>query len=74
MKNNIAYLGHIIRDDGIEVNPTRMEAVKDWEAPQNMQQVQSFLGLCNYYRRFVKDFTTRSTPLTNLTQQDIPFQ
>ena len=39
MKNNIAYLGHIIRDDGIQVNPKKIEAVNDWEAPQNMKQL-----------------------------------
>ena len=47
MKYNAEYLRHIIRGDGIQLNPKKIEAVKDWEAPQNMKQVQIFLGLCN---------------------------
>ena len=73
MKNNIEYLGNIITDDGIQVNPEKIQAVKNWEAPQNMKKVQRFLGLCKYYRRFVKDFATITTTLTNLTRKDIPF-
>ena len=44
MKNDIGYLGHIIRDDCTEVNPKKIDAVKDWEAPQNMKKGHRFHG------------------------------
>jgi len=74
LTQSIEYLGHVISKNGIQVNPKKIEAVKNWEAPENMKQVQSFLGLCNYYRRFVKDFAIIATPLSNLTRKNIPFQ
>lgn len=70
LKQEIEYLGHIISKNGIQVNPKKIEAVKNWEIPKNVTQVQSFLGLCNYYRRFVKDFATVPTPLTDITRKD----
>lgn len=73
LKRQIEYLGHIISDKGIQVNPKKIESVKKWEPPTNVTQVQSFLGLCNYYRRFVKDFAKIATPLTNLTKKDVAF-
>ena len=53
------------------MTPKKRDAVRQWEPPQNVKQVQSFLGLCNYYKRFVKDFATIATPLSNLTQKDV---
>ena len=72
--HSLEYLGHIISEKGIQVNSKKIEAVQKWEAPRNVKQIQSFLGLCNYYRRFVKDFATIATPLSNLTRKDTPFQ
>ena len=60
--HNVEYLGHIISENGIQLNPEKIEAVQKWEAPRNVKQIQSFLGLCNYYRGFVKDFATMATP------------
>ena len=74
MKDSIAYLGHIITRDGITVDPKKVDAIRTWDIPQNLTQVQSFLGLCNYYRRFVKDFAKLGTPLSDLTKKDKPFE
>ena len=65
MKDSIEHLGHVFTRDRIKVNPKKVESVMTWEIPQNLTQVQSFLGLCNYYRRFVKDFEKTATPLSN---------
>ncbi|CDF41213.1 unnamed protein product [Chondrus crispus] len=74
LSHNLEYLGHIISENGIQVNPKKIEAVQTCEAPLNVKQIQSILGICNYYPRFVKDFATIATPLSNLTRKGTPFQ
>ena len=49
----VVYLGHIISTEGIKVDPSKVQAIVDWEPPQNVKQLQSFLGLAGYSRRFV---------------------
>ena len=51
-----------------------MAAVENWEQPQTVIEVRSFLGLVGYYRRFVKDFSMISLPLTRLTRKDVKFE
>jgi len=74
MKKKVSYLGHIITEKGISMDPIKIDSIVKWEPPQNITQVQSFLGLCNYYRRFVKDFAMISVPLSNLTKKDVKFE
>jgi len=63
----VPFLGHIVSGDGIRPNPENIAKVKAWEVPRNVTEVKQFLGLCSYYRRFVKGFSVISKPLTNLT-------
>ncbi|XP_060972248.1 uncharacterized protein LOC133038182 [Cannabis sativa] len=65
----VAFLGHIVSKDGVEVDPTKIEAVKSWPTPKTASEVRSFLGLAGYYRRFVEGFSKIATPLTNLTRK-----
>ncbi len=55
---------------GIMVEQGKVDAVQGWPAPTNVNEVQQFLGLANYYRRFVKGFATTALPLTLLTRKD----
>ncbi|GJR06373.1 putative reverse transcriptase domain-containing protein [Tanacetum coccineum] len=63
------FLGHVINGDGIHVEPSKIKAVKNWEAPRTPFEVRSFLGLAGYYHRFIENFSKIVKPLTILTQK-----
>jgi len=62
-------MGHVVSNEGVSVDPQKIEAVTNWPRPKNPTEVRSFLGLEGYYRRFVQNFSKIVTPLTNLTRK-----
>ncbi|GJT08991.1 reverse transcriptase domain-containing protein [Tanacetum coccineum] len=69
----VQFLGHVINGNGIHVDPSKIEAVKNWKAPRTPTEVRSFLGLAGYYRRFIKNFSKIAKSLTILTQKSKTF-
>ncbi|KAK3105091.1 hypothetical protein FSP39_017124 [Pinctada imbricata] len=55
-QKQVSFLGHIVSADGIQTDPKKIEAVKNWPTPKTQRHVKSFLGLASYYRRFIKGF------------------
>lgn len=70
----VQFLGHVINPDGIKVDPSKVEAVMNWQAPKNVGEIRSFLGLAGYYRRFIQDFSKIASSLTKLTKKNTPFE
>ncbi|GJW80866.1 putative reverse transcriptase domain-containing protein [Tanacetum coccineum] len=66
----VQFLGHVVNCDGIHVDPSKVESVKNWKTPESSTEIRSFLGLAGYYRRFIKNFSKIAKPLTLLTQKN----
>ncbi|GJR44066.1 putative reverse transcriptase domain-containing protein [Tanacetum coccineum] len=66
----VQFLGHLINNQGLHVDPAKIEAVKNWTSPATPTEVRQFLGLAGYYRRFIEGFSKIAKPLTKLTQKN----
>ena len=69
-KKRVEYLGHIISENGIKTNPKKIEAIVKWPQPQTVTQMHSFLGFCNYYRKFIHRYAQIAKPLCKLISGD----
>ena len=65
LRHEIAFLGHIITPEGTKPNPNKIQAIKNFPLPRTNKEIKSFLGLINYYRKFIKDLAKITKPLTN---------
>ncbi|KAI3717316.1 hypothetical protein L1987_68865 [Smallanthus sonchifolius] len=69
----IQFLGHVINERGITVDPSKIMAVKEWSSPKTPSEIRSFLGLAGYYRRFIENFSRIALPMTKLTRKETKF-
>ena len=67
------YLGFIVSDKGIKMDPKKIETIKNWNTPENLKDVQAFIGFANFYRRFVKSFSKIAAPPTAMSKKITPF-
>jgi hypothetical protein len=70
----VSFLGHIITDGGISVDPTKVSDVIKWEPLRTVKEIRSFLGRVGYYRRFIEGFSKIARPLTSLLEKDKEFK
>ena len=69
----VNFLGHVIGKGGVRVDPSKVEAVVEWDRPTSVTEIRSFLGLAGYYRKFIEGFSKLALPLTMLTRKGQPF-
>jgi len=62
----LKYLGHIISENGVECDPDLIAPVRNWKIPENKKELQSFIGFCNFYRKFIQGFANIAAPLSSL--------
>ena len=69
-RKQIEYLGLVILENKVEMDPMKVAGVRDWPTPENQTDVQTFIGFVNFYRHFIRDFSTIARPLFDLTRSD----
>ena len=73
-RDRIQYLGHIISEEGISVDPEKSETIMNWTTPGNVIDVRYFMGLAEYYRRFIQGFSKFAHAITSLQKKGIKFE
>ena len=73
LREELPFLGNIISKHGIHPDLSKIEAVKNFKIPINVKEIQTFLGITGYYRRFINDYADIAEPLTRMTRKDQPF-
>ena len=69
----VSFLGHVISEGGVSVDPGKVRDVLEWEVPQNVSEIRSFLGMAGYYRRFIEGFSKIARPMTKLLEKGSRF-
>ncbi|CAH1431601.1 unnamed protein product [Lactuca virosa] len=72
--HEVQFLGHLVNQKGILVDPTKIKVVMQWEVPRSPSEIQIFLGLAGYYRRFIENFSRIAAPMTKLTKKTVTFR
>ncbi|CAM8882606.1 unnamed protein product [Rhodiola kirilowii] len=67
-------LGHVVSQEGIEVDKSKIDLIMTLPYPSTVRDIQSFLGHAGFYRRFIKDFSKKALPLSTLLQKEVPFE
>ena len=68
-KESVEFLGHVVSNEGVSVDAKKVEAIQQWPVPTNIHDLRAFLGLANYYRRFVLNYSKLALPLTRMLKK-----
>ena len=71
---SIDYLGVILEEGVTHMDPVKVKGIRDWPTPTSVKDIRSFLGFCNFYRLFIKGFSTIACPLNELTHKNITWK
>ncbi|KAL5556914.1 hypothetical protein UlMin_039150 [Ulmus minor] len=69
-QDEVMFSGHRIKDGKLMMDNAKVKAIQEWEPPTKVPELRSFLGLVNYYRRFIKSYSARAAPLTDLLKKN----
>ena len=72
-QREVEFLGHVVSDAGVKPDPRKVQAVAEWPTLKSTKDIQQFLGLANYYNRFISGFAKLAAPLTNLLGTKVPW-
>jgi hypothetical protein len=70
----VAFLGFLVGPNGVKMDPAKVEAITSWPIPKSAQDIRMFIGLANFYRRFIKNFSKMAAPMTALLKKNRRFQ
>jgi hypothetical protein len=72
--SEVLFLGHIINQEGLAIDPKKVTAILDWKAPKDFQGIKSFIGMADYYRRFIEGFSKIARPMIALLAKKVEFK
>lgn len=72
-RSSVEFLGHLVSAKGVQMDDRKVSAIVDWPTPRTLKEVQSFLGLAGYYRRFIPQFAEMARPLSHLAKKSVTF-
>ena len=72
-KKFVTFLGFVVGNGQLKTDSVKIEAINNWKAPTTVSSIRSFLGICNFFRRFIPGYSTITHPITNLLKKNVPF-
>ena len=69
----LKFLGHIVNKDGIKPDPAKTRTIHEYPMPKDVTQVRTFLGMLNFFRKYIHKYAEMTLPFTNLTKKGVPF-
>ena len=72
-KAHVKYLGHVVENGMVYADPDKVSALQTWPKPENVKEVQQFMGLANYYAQYIRNFADIAAPLTSLMSSSLVF-